>query len=41
MKPMTPQERRIIHTALQSDPEIVTYSQGDEPNRKVVIALKK
>lgn len=41
MRPMTSQERRIIHTVLQGDPMITTYSMGDEPNRKVVIALKK
>ncbi|SHH16409.1 spoIIIJ-associated protein [Thermosyntropha lipolytica DSM 11003] len=41
MRPMTSQERRIIHTALQGDPLITTYSLGEEPNRKVVIALKK
>ncbi|MGE5372935.1 MAG: RNA-binding cell elongation regulator Jag/EloR [Solirubrobacterales bacterium] len=41
MRPMGPQERRIVHTALQNDPQIVTFSQGDEPNRKVVISLKK
>ena len=41
MRPMSSQERRIVHTALQEDPQVVTYSMGDEPNRKVVIALKK
>lgn len=41
MRPMSPQERRVVHTALQGDPQIVTYSQGDEPNRKVIISLKK
>ncbi len=41
MRPMNPQERRIVHTILQEDPLLVTYSMGDEPNRKVVIALKK
>lgn len=41
MRPMGPQERRIVHTALQNDPQIVTFSQGDEPNRKVIISLKK
>jgi len=41
MRPMTPQERRIVHTTLQGDPQIVTFSQGEEPNRKVVISLKK
>ena len=38
LEPMTPQERRIIHIALQSYPGITTYSAGEEPFRKVVIA---
>ncbi len=38
MEPMTPQERRIIHLALQDYPGVITYSEGDEPYRKVVIA---
>ena len=41
MRPMSPQERRIVHTVLQEDPQLSTYSMGEEPNRKVVIALKK
>lgn len=41
MRPMNSQERRVIHTVLQGDPNISTYSMGDEPNRKVVIAFKK
>jgi len=41
MRPMSSQERRIVHTILQEDPQLVTYSMGEEPNRKVVIALKK
>lgn len=40
LEPMSPQERKIIHMALQDDNRIVTYSEGDEPYRKVVIALK-
>ena len=40
LEPMNPFERRIIHSALQSNSQIETYSVGDEPNRKVVIALK-
>lgn len=40
LEPMNPQERRIIHTALQGHPAVDTYSQGDEPYRKVVIAPK-
>lgn len=40
LEPMNPYERRIIHAALQSYRGVKTYSIGDEPNRKVVIALK-
>jgi spoIIIJ-associated protein len=38
LEPMTPQERRIIHLALQDDPEVTTYSSGQEPFRKVIVA---
>lgn len=41
LEPMSPQERKIIHMALQNDNRIVTYSEGEEPYRKVVITLKK
>ena len=37
---MNPYERRIIHSALQDDKYVTTHSEGDEPNRKVVISLK-
>ncbi len=37
LEPMTPQERRIIHLALHDYPGIKTYSDGEEPYRKVVI----
>jgi spoIIIJ-associated protein len=40
LRPMNAQERRIVHTALQQEPQLTTYSVGDDPNRKVVIALK-
>lgn len=40
-EPMNPYERRIIHSALQSCRNIKTYSEGDEPNRYVVIDIKK
>jgi spoIIIJ-associated protein len=38
LEPMTSQERKIIHARLQSNPNVKTYSQGDEPNRRIVIA---
>ena len=41
LEPMSPHERKIIHLALQTDQRITTYSEGDEPFRKVVIALKR
>ena len=40
LEPMSPNERRIIHAALQSSEDVKTYSVGEEPNRKVVIALQ-
>lgn len=41
LEPMNPYERRVIHSALQSDPQISTHSEGEEPYRKVVVTLKK
>lgn len=41
LEPMNPYERRVIHSALQGDILINTYSEGDEPFRRVVIELKK
>lgn len=41
LEPMNPYERRIIHSALQSDPHVSTHSEGEEPYRKVVVTLKK
>jgi len=41
LEPMNPYERRIIHAALQEDTFVNTYSEGDEPFRRVVIELKK
>ena len=40
LEPMTPYERKIIHSKLQDNNNIKTYSVGVEPHRKVVIALK-
>jgi len=41
LEPMNPYERRIIHSALQNDLNIETFSEGDEPYRRVVVDLKK
>ena len=41
MEPMNPYERRILHSALQNHPGIATHSEGEEPNRHVVITLAK
>lgn len=38
IKPLSPQERRIIHVVLQDDPDVRTYSVGEAPLRCVVIA---
>ncbi len=40
LEPMTPYERKIIHSKLQNHPSVKTFSTGTEPHRKVVIALK-
>ncbi len=40
LEPMTPLERKIIHSYLQDHPKVKTFSKGEEPNRRVVIALK-
>lgn len=39
LEPMTANERRIIHSALQNNPAVRTYSVGEEPNRRMVVAL--
>ncbi len=38
LEPMTANERRIIHAALQNNPKIKTHSVGEEPNRRMVIS---
>ncbi len=37
LEPMNPYERRIIHSSLQKNNKVETYSVGEDPNRKVVI----
>lgn len=41
LEPMNPHERRVIHTALQNHNEVFTYSEGEEPYRKIIISPKK
>ena len=41
LEPMNPYERRVIHSALQNDRYVETHSEGEEPFRKVVVALKE
>lgn len=41
MEPMNPYERRIIHSALQGFRGVTTHSEGEEPNRRVIITATK
>lgn len=41
MEPMNPYERRILHSALQGFSGVTTHSEGEEPNRHVVITPSK
>ncbi len=41
LEPMNAHERRIIHTSLQDEARISTFSEGDDPNRRVVISLNR
>ena len=41
LEPMTSYERKIIHAELQSNSKVETHSIGEEPNRKIVVSLKK
>lgn len=41
LEPMNPFERRIIHSALQNYRGVTTYSEGDDPYRRVVIVSKQ
>ncbi|HZO90154.1 MAG TPA: R3H domain-containing nucleic acid-binding protein [Chthonomonadaceae bacterium] len=41
LEPLPPHERRIIHKALADDPDIMTYSEGEEPDRRIVISPRR
>ena len=41
LEPMNPYERRIIHSVLQGDKQIATYSEGEEPFRCVVVTYRR
>lgn len=38
LDPLSPWERRIVHTALADDPGVTTYSEGEEPDRYIIIS---
>ncbi len=40
LEPMSSHERRIIHASLQGYRDIVTYSEGEDPYRHVIISLR-
>ncbi len=41
LDPMNPYERRVIHSYLQADKNVTTKSEGEEPNRRVVVFYKR
>jgi spoIIIJ-associated protein len=41
LEPLPAHERRIIHSALADDAGVSTYSEGDEPDRRVIIAPRR
>jgi spoIIIJ-associated protein len=41
LEPMNAYERHVIHTALQEEPGVTTYSTGMEPNRRVIVAYDR
>ena len=41
LEPMSAYERKIIHLRLQDSDKVETHSVGEEPNRKLVVSLKK
>ncbi|MBO4385329.1 MAG: protein jag [Clostridia bacterium] len=41
LEPMNPYERRVLHATLQNNPDVTTHSEGEEPNRRVVVTPKR
>jgi spoIIIJ-associated protein len=41
LEPMNPYERRVIHSALQDNEYVYTFSEGDEPHRRIVVDIKR
>ena len=41
LEPMTAYERKVIHTKLQQNNKVKTFSKGEEPHRRLVITLNK
>lgn len=40
LEPMSAYERKVIHTRLQEQAKVKTFSKGEEPYRKIVVELK-
>lgn len=41
LEPMSAAERKVIHAFLQARPDVVTFSEGEEPHRYIVVAPKE
>jgi spoIIIJ-associated protein len=41
LEPMNPYERRVIHSALQGNSTVYTYSEGEEPYRRIVVDIRR
>ncbi|MDR3710480.1 MAG: RNA-binding cell elongation regulator Jag/EloR [Capsulimonadaceae bacterium] len=41
IEPLNALERRIVHTELVDDPDVETYSEGEEPHRHIVITPRR
>lgn len=37
LRPMTPFERKVVHTALSDNPDVETFSEGEEPYRRITV----